>query len=480
MRQRLTTAGDSRDGAAADQSTAFMSPNNVVFADGVVTWSIEGVTVPCIIRGGKPHGPVRILENELLNSLSSTAAVNAAFQDRRLLVSKYLTDLEALRLTYATGGKFGMFTSKDLVVDIDDFRELHGHLKSVLHNWTTAAVTGGWVQLNNSVIPYLSVNDRKLLPLPVVMNAAGLLWQYSTRVLRLQYPSDAQCRYLNELCATAGLDFRFRTSTELVDIAVVSALTHPPPYVRELPGKDPFLHAYFIDESLLGTSTSAAASHEQWRTASLDDVSAGLAVSHPSLSSLPATSQVVPQAIGTAARGSNQPAPTQTLTVIEPVSFRGRTISSLRRPADSNHYILLDAVCRVFFPQHRNVDGFIRAIETLFHIPEVRMSEAEQQHFISFYKLPTDRLTYNKLIRLDLLSDIFPRLDRMFSAEVSVAEGQLLGSVIARPASDSATTSHGTSAIATCTTSTATTTNDTKSGRKRRRNDIGTDIVVID
>ena len=134
-----------------------------------------------------------------------------------------------------------------------------------------------------SVIPYLSVNDRKLLPLPVVMNAAGLLCKYSTRLLQLQYPSDTQCRYLNELCASASLDFTFRTSTELVDLAVVCALTQPSPYVRPLPGKDPFLHACFIDENLLGSPSTSAAVVQQWHEAPLHGD-----VSHPSN----ATSQV--------------------------------------------------------------------------------------------------------------------------------------------------------------------------------------------
>ena len=124
---------------------------HVVLANEVTVWHIDGVGVPCIVRDGKPHGPVRVLETQLLNSLSSTDAINAAFRDRRLLVSKYLTELEALRLTHATAGRFGVFTAKDLVVDIDDFRQMHSHLKTVVqHNAaTTPAVTGGWVQLNN-------------------------------------------------------------------------------------------------------------------------------------------------------------------------------------------------------------------------------------------------------------------------------------------------------------------------------------------
>jgi len=140
MRQRPTNAGESGVAGVPDQYAAFIH--------GVTMWSIDGVSVPCIIRDGKPHGPVRVLEKELLNSLASTAAVNAAFQNRGLLVSKYLTESEAFRLTYFAGRKFGMFTTKDLVVDIQDFRQLLAYLKSTVYNSTTA-VTGGWLQLNN-------------------------------------------------------------------------------------------------------------------------------------------------------------------------------------------------------------------------------------------------------------------------------------------------------------------------------------------
>lgn len=498
-------ASDNHVGPVSDhQSSAspVSTQNHAVnLTQGVVTWSIDGVTVPCIIRDGKPHGPVRILETQLLNALSSTAAVNAAFQSRRLLVSKYLTDVEALRLTYATGRRFGAFTSQDLVVDIDDFRELHAYLKATLQSHNSTRVTGGWVQVNNSVIPYLSMSERKLLPLPVVINAAGLLSDVPVGTLSLQYPTDAQCQYLNELCAGAGLQFTFRTSTALLDLDTVRALTQPTPYTRELPpGKDPFLHAHFIDDSLLAAVASSASrlpattaafqqqSQSAWNTTTTSRLDAVSQHSPGGLSSLPAaTSQVLPQAIITA---SHQPlTPAQTLTVIEPVSFRGRTISSLRRPADSNHYILLDAVCRVFFPQQRNVDGFIRAIETLFHIPDVRMTEAEQQHFISFYRLPTDRLTYSKLIRFDLLTEIFPNLERLFLAEVrGVDDGQLIGTVIPRP--PPATTPHHehTAAETPCVTTTTTSTttnnnnnnNNTDRRRKRRRKDICTDVVVID
>jgi len=107
------------------------------------------------------------------------------------------------------------------------------------------------------VIPYVNVNQSKLLPLAVVVNAAGLLCNVAAQSLNLCYPRDAECLYLNDLCRSAGLEFEFHESTPLVDMMVVSALTSPTPYVRLLPSDDPFSHAQFIDD---GTQKPAAAS----------------------------------------------------------------------------------------------------------------------------------------------------------------------------------------------------------------------------
>jgi len=174
-------------------------------------------------------------------------------------------------------------------------------------------------------------------------------------------------------------------------------------------------------------------------------------------------------------------APSLTSTIIEPVSFRGRTISSLRRLADSSNYVLLDAVCRVFFPHQHNVDGFIRAAETMFRIPDERMTESEQRLFIDFYKLPTDKLKHNKLVRLDLLTDIFPRLETLFCGELGETEGQLIDTVIARHPGDRAATTHdGNTAQTTSTVDNNNESCDAARQRKRRRNNMSADIVVID
>ena len=115
-----------------------------------------------------------------------------------------------------------------------------------------------------SVIPYISVNAIKLLPLSVVRNAAGLLSDTTLTWNRLCLPTSDQCRYLNELCASAGLDFTFDATTSLISLVDICALTKPIPYTRQLPSSDPFSHAQYFDESQIAVSTSAPVCAQSW------------------------------------------------------------------------------------------------------------------------------------------------------------------------------------------------------------------------
>ena len=149
--QRKPTKDSSRQAQPTGHHyAAQISQNVATFPDGQVTWTtIDDVCVPCIIRNNKQHGPVRILEEKLLNRLPTTI-VNIAFRNRHLLVSTYLTDFEALQLTRVVSGQYGTFTDKDLVVNVDQFRELYAHIKSMpVLRTATPPVTGGWLQVNN-------------------------------------------------------------------------------------------------------------------------------------------------------------------------------------------------------------------------------------------------------------------------------------------------------------------------------------------
>ena len=121
------------------------------------------------------------------------------------------------------------------------------------------------------MIPYVSTSQNKLLPLSVVRNAAGLLCDSTLQLNRLvRLPTIYQCCFLNELCAAAGLDFKFDATTSFVSLHDVCSLTDPKPYTRQLPSDDPFSHAQYIDEAALPVaSTSAPVCAQSWYTTSV-------------------------------------------------------------------------------------------------------------------------------------------------------------------------------------------------------------------
>jgi len=148
--------------------------------------------------------------------------------------------------------------------------------------------------------------------------------------------------------------------------------------------------------------------------------------------------------------------------------------------------VLLDAVCRVFFPAYKhNVDTFIGCVQTLLQVADERMSDAEQLQFIRFYKLPTDRLAHNKLIRLDVLAQVFPRLEMLFLSHLQQQQQDAVGVAggedhvtAARtwfPGNDNAATRTPNN-----TNSNTNSGDNERKARKRRRNELGSEVVVID
>jgi len=112
----------------------------------------------------------------------------------------------------------------------------------------------------------------KLLPLSVLTNAAGLMCEPRlVHLCRLCAPTASHCVYLNKLCSSAGLDFTFDASTNLlVNLADVCTVTIPTPFTRDLPSHDPFSHARYIDERALSagsTTSSLSCSVQSWHTA---------------------------------------------------------------------------------------------------------------------------------------------------------------------------------------------------------------------
>ena len=96
--------------------------------------------------------------------------------------------------------------------------------------------------------------------------------------------------------------------------------------------------------------------------------------------------------------------------LIKQFRFEGKTISCLER--DGHHMALLEALCRVYFPQC-TVQAFSEALGTALHAPITELSPTEEALFINYYHLPTDALKCRRVVDLRLFSKFFLQLAYM-------------------------------------------------------------------
>lgn len=116
-------------------------------------------------------------------------------------------------------------------------------LSGLTKNMKTAGVlTGGWVQVNNTLVPYVTGGEpHKLLPLSVLRKAADLMRDAQP----LRKATEEESGLLNRFCQEAGVNFVFVKHTKLVTL---DAVKNEPKLVSidELPANDPFRHAEYI------------------------------------------------------------------------------------------------------------------------------------------------------------------------------------------------------------------------------------------
>ena len=100
---------------------------------------------------------------------------------------------------------------------------------------------------------------------------------------------------------------------------------------------------------------------------------------------------------------------------IQQFRFEGKTISCLER--DGHNMALLEALCRVYFPQC-TIDAFSEALGTALHAPISELSPAEEALFIIYYHLPTDALKCRRVVDIRHFASFFPQLTYMLQDRV--------------------------------------------------------------
>src|SRR6218665_358987 len=229
-----------RNGGFAANIAAVLSQSASMFG-----WtSLDGIEIPFVQRSdGQTFFPVRIAERKFLSQFANINHFNV----QNPLLSHYMYEAEALALTSSGCGE--VFTSRDLLVNLEDFRRFFEQVKEKCTQDSSKKVTavGGWVQINNTVVPYIIKDDSVMVPLAIVRCAAGLLVGRDVPVV---FPAEDECRFLNDSCKSAGISFDFTTATELVELVLMSCMCDQRPVVRQLPHGNPFSVAEPVAEEV--------------------------------------------------------------------------------------------------------------------------------------------------------------------------------------------------------------------------------------
>ncbi|XP_074650889.1 uncharacterized protein LOC141905770 [Tubulanus polymorphus] len=232
-------------------------PMDEASARGIFGWtSIVDVNVPVLFRGkDKIHYvAVRIVETKLLSRYPNVYPQE--LKEKPPLHSYYVTANEVKLLneinTHHCDFEYGHepFTEKDLIVKLSEFvqffkvvRDSFPDEKLKQMKFNPRSITrGGWVQVNNTVLPYVYRDDKeRLVPFQVVKYAAGLMTDLNVK----GQPGNAdEVIFFNRVCKEAMIDFDFNSSLELFPLDVIRSNCKPT--VIELPSHDPFSHAKFL------------------------------------------------------------------------------------------------------------------------------------------------------------------------------------------------------------------------------------------
>lgn len=266
---------------SAGSQTKNVEPNNVEnqpdfqSIKGVFGWTvIDRVNLPYILRGDKQFVSVRIVEMKLLSRYPNSYPDDLGKQAP--LTSFFITSNEAKLLneinSHHCAGEYGKkeFTTKDLIVLLSDFIKFYNLVKKTFPDAVSAqkeaAEAAGWLQIKNTVTPYIKRVDAKFVPLSVIQYAAGLLTNENVSGMP---PTKKECDMLNEACKTAGVEFVFSDSTtRLIDVRDILKIS--PVDIIELPPINPLKHATYME---LPTTSARSADKTKSAASSLQSSS---------------------------------------------------------------------------------------------------------------------------------------------------------------------------------------------------------------
>lgn len=260
--KQSNNVSDSHETTKTSDSLGYRDPEigneeNPPPMEGLFGWTlIDDTYIPYIFRAdNKKYVCVRLLEYKVLKKYPNVFPEELAI--REPLTSSFIKPTECkvfnqlVRMQYRNQSDIPVFNQEDVVVPLSEFMSFYSIVKKIFPECTEhipkvpkEAVPknkSGWLQINNTIIPYICRSNVKLLPLAVLKHAASIvISSYGIT------PSEEECRELNNCCAKEGFKFTFKMSSRLVSLDNIKKTCDI--QVFELPEKDPLQHAKYLSK----------------------------------------------------------------------------------------------------------------------------------------------------------------------------------------------------------------------------------------
>ena len=420
---------------------------------GIGWTTVEDIIIPYIMRGPSKYVAVRIIEAKLMPLLNGFNLQNLLRVGGASLYSFYITESEARLFTELNtkcfNQQFGSkpFSSNDLIINLSDLRQFYSRLMSnkqlksdrqeeegqellpypgIATNISVVNVEGGWVQINNTVVPYVFRNGVKFVPLNVIRHAGGLL--NDVRIDGYKSPAtDMECVYLNNACQTLELNFHFRNATELIKLELVIRLSSCKVSIKELCGQAPFKQATYQLQHvrMLKTSVEEILPEQDpsvfqipcplphmLATDKTDNMVCPS--SEPLLKSSVASTCTLIMSQHHVSQHHAQASNSRQI-VIECRVFCGKTLPCLLRGAEEEGYALVESVMRLYFNAY-SLPHLLHLLQHVMNVCISHLNTVEEQAFIRFYNLPVKAMRYKHIIRFSDLQHNFQAIDRYLAS----------------------------------------------------------------
>ena len=147
------------------------------------------------------------------------------------------------------------YTTNDRLVSLEDFLVLYKDLKRYFSSHKSD--NGGWLKVNDFVIPYVDRSGAKLVPIDIVRFGGHILTDVNCTDYEVEALAE-EVGYLNRILKAGGFSYFLQPShSKLISIILVWSLCEEKPRIRELPeGDDPMVHASIEETEVIEVQSS--------------------------------------------------------------------------------------------------------------------------------------------------------------------------------------------------------------------------------